>query len=116
MSLSDATESIKRMESELGVLRRFKADFDENVARGEREELFSKFTDLSGIEGFDTLCQDCMKYSLEELEEKCYALRGRYGTAAKFSLENAVPKIAVVRPEDADEPYGGLFVKYSKEK
>lgn len=116
MSLSDATESIKRMESELGVLRRFKADFDENVARGEREELFSKFTDLSGVEGFDALCQDCMKYSLEELEEKCYALRGRYGTAAKFSLENAVPKIAVVRPEDADEPYGGLFVKYSKEK
>ena len=49
---------------------------------------------------------------LETLEEKCFAIRGRNGTAAKFSHEPKTPKLPVEKHDTEPEPYGGLFAKY----
>ena len=55
-------------------------------------------------------------YTADTLEEKCYAIMGRNGIAAKFSCEPAkAPKLPVdggTKRTASDEPYGGVFAEY----
>lgn len=107
-----ASDKITAMETELGDLRQFKTDAETAVAKNEREKVFVQFEDLVGVEAFEALRQDSMNYDIETLEEKCYAIRGRNGASAKFSLENKTPKIPVSKTDTSNEPYGGIFTKY----
>ena len=107
-----ASDTIASMETELGELRQFKTDTETAIAKGERDDVFAQFEDLVGVEAFETLRENCMEYDIETLEEKCYAIRGRNGGAAKFALENKVPKLKVEKTETTNEPYGGIFTKY----
>jgi len=108
-----ASDTIASMQQELGELRQYKADAEDTIARGERDEVFAQFEDLVGVEAFETLKEDCMKYSLDEIEEKCFAIRGRQGVPATFSAtEQKVPKIPVVKENKTNMPYGGIFEKY----
>lgn len=108
-----ASDTIASMETELSELRKYKSDIEDTIARGERDEVFAQFEDLVGVEAFETLKADCMKYDLETLEEKCFALRGRQGVSAKFSAEpTTVPKIKIDKEHKEKQPYGGLFEKY----
>ena len=106
--------TIASMEVELERLRKFKADADKATELTKREEVFTRFEDLNGIEAFDTLKDNCMKYSLETLEEKCYAIRGKNNTTLNFSLKSKIPKLKVSKTDIQNEPYGGLFLKYAK--
>lgn len=108
-----ASETIVSLKAELEELRKFKVDTEIAVAKTQREELFAKFNDLLGIEAFETLCDNCADYDLETLEEKCYAIRGRNSTVAKFSTDNKAPKLKVDKTITSNEPYGGLFLKYA---
>jgi hypothetical protein len=108
-----ASSTIATMESELDELRKFRKDTETAIAKNERDNVFAQFEDLNGIESFEALRQSCMEYDIETLEEKCYAIRGRSGTTAKFSLENKSPKIPVGNTETtSNEPYGGIFAKF----
>lgn len=107
-----ASDTIASMKTELGELRQFKTDTETAIAKGERDEVFAQFEDLVGVEVFETLRENCMEYDIETLEEKCYAIRGRNGGAAKFALENKTPKIKVEKTDASNEPYGGIFAKY----
>jgi len=108
-----ASDTIASMETELGELRQFKTDTETAIAKGEREKVFAQFEDLAGVEAFENLREHCMEYDAETIEEKCYAIRGRNGTATKFALENKTPKLKVEKSSDSShEPYGGLFAKY----
>lgn len=108
-----ASDTIESMENELGTLRQFKADTEDAIAESEREEVFAQFEDLIGVEAFEALRENRKDYSLEELEEKCFAIRGRNGAVAKFSYEPKAPKLRVesVEPVKA-EPYGGVFTEF----
>ena len=107
-----ASDTIASMEPELERLREFKADIETANAERERNNVFAQFEDLVGVEAFEALKENCAEYSIETLEEKCYAIRGRQGVSAKFSAEPKTPKI-IVEPEVIDnEPYGGVFKKY----
>lgn len=108
-----ASDTITSMKAELDELRQFKTDTENATAMVEREEVFAQFEDLVGIEAFETLKGDCMKYDLETLEEKCFAIRGRNGAALKFSAKEKAPKLKVPKTDISNEPYGGLFVKYA---
>lgn len=110
---NEASDTITSMKAELDELRQFKSDIENAAAKDVREDIFSQFEDLSGIEAFENLKEDCMKYDLETLEEKCFAIRGRNGTAVKFSAKEKVPKLKVPKTDISNEPYGGLFVKYT---
>lgn len=110
-----ASDTIASMETELGELRQFKTDTETAIAKGEKDEVFARFEDLVGVEAFENLREHYMEYDTETLEEKCYAIRGRNGTAVKFALENKTPKLKVEKTETSDEPYGGLFAKYGIE-
>ena len=57
------------------------------------DDVFAQFEDLVGVEAFETLRENCMEYDVDVLEEKCYAIRGRNGTSAKFAIENKAPKL-----------------------
>lgn len=107
-----ASDTITSMENELGTLRQFKTDTEEAAKAVAREEVFAQFEDLVGVEEFETLRENCAEYELDALEEKCFAIRGRNGTTAKFSVEPKQPKIKVVKTEPVNEPYGGIFAKY----
>ncbi|MBP5462522.1 MAG: hypothetical protein J6Y20_10385 [Lachnospiraceae bacterium] len=107
-----ASDTIASMETELGELRQFKTDTETAIAKGEKDKVFAQFEDLVGVEAFENLREHCMEYDTETIEEKCYAIRGRNGTVAKFALENKTPKLKVDKVEPTDEPYGGIMQKY----
>lgn len=100
------------MKAELDTLRKFKADAESVQQEAEAEKVFEKFEDLSGVEAFEALRGNAGSYSAEELEEKCFALRGRQATVAKFSKESKPPKLKVEKAHLEKEPYGGVFTEY----
>lgn len=112
-----ASDTLTSMKAELDELRRFKTDTENAVAMNERksecEKVFAKFEDLVGIEAYEALKDDCLKYDLETLEEKCFAIRGRNGAALKFSDKEKTPRLRVPKTDISNEPYGGLFMKYA---
>lgn len=113
-----ASDTITAMETELGDLRQFKADTESKALQSAREEVFAQFEDLVGVEAFEDLRAHCEDFSdMIALEEKCFAIRGRIGTPAKFSMTEKAPKLKVVREEDSytKEPYGGLFARFGIE-
>ena len=112
----NASDTIQSMEKELGELRQFKADTENAALQSAREEVFARFNDLVGVEAFENLRADCESFSdMDELEERCYAIRGRFGTTAKFSHDEKAPKLKVVKNDLSKEPYGGIFARYGIE-
>lgn len=107
-----ASDTIETMNTELGSLRQFKADTEAAAAEVAREEIFAQFEDLAGVEEFDALRENCAEFELDALEEKCYAIRGRLNSVAKFTKKPDAPKLRVERTEPEDRVYGGLFEKY----
>lgn len=101
------SEKYNTLSVETEELKKFKVDT-------EAAAVFANFNDLEGVEAFETLKTEYPNYSKEDLEEKCFAIRGRNGTAAKFSLETPTAKMVVETPAYDDEPYGGLFIEYGK--
>lgn len=105
------------MEAEIGSLREFKLQAESAERTEKANAVFAQFTDLAGNEAFEALRtaieEDNMKFDAETIEEKCYAIRGRLGTHASFSMEKTSPKIVVEKDTDeADMPYGGVVEKY----
>lgn len=106
------TEEVDLANKELITLREFRADTEANKEHEKRNAVFAQFEDLVGNEAFEDLRKHCLEYDLEILEEKCFAIRGRNGSIAKFSHEARVPKLPVEKRDTEAEPYGGLFTKY----
>lgn len=109
---SDANQSAENMKVELEELRTFKADSLAAERVAEEEAVFSLFPDLDGMEEFEALKGNCAKFSIEDLEEKCFALRGRFGKQVFSVQKQKTPRIAVQKHEPEDEPYGGLFKEF----
>ena len=109
---NEAVASAEVMKSELDELRTYKQTVETEKKISAQNELFAKFEDLTGIDDFDKLSENRSNFELDVLEEKLYALRGKFGTVAKFSLENKTPKLKVEKEDKSTEPYGGLFEKY----
>lgn len=115
----NASNTIESMETELGELRQFKTDTERAALEAEREEVFAQFKDLVGVEAFDTLYERREEYGdMEALKEKCYAIRGRFGTVRAqktYSAGEKSPKLPVPKTEIKKEPYGGIFARYGIE-
>lgn len=114
----EATDKIGSMENdlqELSDLRRFKSDTEATQRDAAVDSIFTKFSDLEGIDAFEALRDNNSNLSLEDLEEKCFAIRGRNGSHANFALEQKAPKLPVNETEMSDdEPYGGIVARYTK--
>lgn len=122
-NLEKATNAFKEMadktvelEASLNELAEFKKNVEDEQNRAAREGVFEQFPDLSGNEEFEALRDNCDGIDVEALTEKCYAIRGRAHTPAKFAFEPKAVKLKVDKSskEDSvqDEPYGGIVEKY----
>lgn len=114
---AEALAKFSALEAEVEELRKFKAEVESSKAAEEKAEMLGKFSALNGNEMFEALVKDAEKYTVEELEDKCYSILGRV-TSAKFSVqpEAKVPTIKIDRPEDNKknaEPYGGIFERFN---
>jgi hypothetical protein len=104
--------------SEVEELKSFK----ENVLMAQRkqaeDDLFSKFEkQLSTMEEFSQLKENAKDFTIENLEEKLFALLGKKNASFSFkSKDNSVVKVPFETKEtdDSENLYGGLFARYSK--
>lgn len=100
---------------ELFTLREFKLDVEKSNHEEKAQKLFSDFQ----LTEEDVEDLDVHKFSVEEIEEKCYAILGRkLATKKKFSKEKQEGAIRLPLNSDNEdapiEEYGGLFNKYNK--
>jgi len=109
-----ASDTIATLEGELNSLRKFKDETEQSAMAQAREDIFAQFEDLAGIEAFEALRESCEKYSTDDLEEKCFSIRGRK-QSGKFSLQTKAPKLPIEKSNTATDPYGGIFAKYGIE-
>ena len=114
---SSACDDMSSLMEEVSGLRQFKADTEHAIVMAQIQDVFSQFKDLEGVEAFEALKECAEEFDIETLEEKCFAIRGRNNTAAKFSYESKVPKIIVTHNENRDsddekKPYGGIVEYY----
>ena len=107
---SKAKEFIDSQNEELNSMKELKNSAEQREYELRKENIFDEFKDLNGVEEFDTL-RDTMGISIEDLREKCFALRGKHMT--QFSKNTNHNRIAILEPqENSEEPYGGLFKQY----
>lgn len=102
-----------KVTDELTKLREYKASVEKSIHEAAVKEVLDKFADISETEAFETLAKNASNLSVETLEEKCYAIRGRM-QSAQYSLleENKTPKLMAHVKNEEPIPYGGLFEKY----
>ncbi len=103
---------VELLEPEVNELRQYKQDKLDSERAAGAEAIFNAFTDLNGVEAFEALKNDCSQFSIEELEDKCFAIRGR-NAVQKFSTNTQKPpRLPVEKNKNESEPYGGLFAKF----
>ena len=118
---ADSQSELATAMEKIGVLEQYKQDNEILKLKEEIAGVFAKFKDLEGIEAFEemkaaaTVSADdgSLSVSVEDLEEKCFALRGRYSTKPA-QAEEKVPKLIVDREKPKTGRYGDLFERYGK--
>ena len=115
------SSELNAAKAEIDSLKEFKANIQKDEMNAKISELFSAFEDLNGIESFESLkgecAEDCFKYELSDIEDKCYSIRGRnMKQDTKFSVKASTPRIVIDKKaidEDAgsEAPYGGFVEK-----
>ena len=114
---SQVKSELESVNSELNELREFKNTALAEQRKTEENNVFSKFTDLDKVDAFIALKNDSSKYTIEELTDKCFAIRGRMvnvGKKLEYNNSSHTPKIPIGN-HDTDvekDPYGSLFKKY----
>lgn len=110
---NEAFAEINSITQELNELKEFKNRTEENQRAAQIEAVFSMFEDLIGVTAFEDLKTNHTELSADEIEEKCFAIRGRQSTVRTFSSNTEVPvRIRVDNPTSIVEPYGGLFQEF----
>lgn len=104
--------------AEVEELREYKANIEAEKRVNAEAEVFSKFEKLNDIEAFTKLKESASEYSLEDLEEKCFAIAGKYGinlfeSAEEVSEDSVNTKFSLVAEEKKESAYGDLFERYS---
>lgn len=116
-AMREKSEEIARMDTEIEELKRFKKEIEDAEAESAREAVWANFADLAGNEAFEVLKEHAGEYTVDALEEKCYALRGRAMSQAKFSCEPKTPRLVVDKTANEDKlPYGGLVERFNAAK
>lgn len=120
LKYNELVSQFDALNEEVESLRKFKADIEAEIRAKEEAEVFAKFEKLSEIEEFTKLKETSSEYTIEALEEKCFAIAGKHGiNLFAKETENTetepVTKFSVV-PENNEKKesiYGNLFELYS---
>jgi hypothetical protein len=118
------------LRTEVENLRQFKADTLAAQRTAALQALFARFADLESDAQFVALRTAALQpdstcsLSVGELEEKCFALRGRLASQPQTFTAAPAPVVALPldvggqarTPEnDPAEPYGGLIARYKQQ-
>lgn len=90
------------------------------LAASQKRELLDKFTDLKEYAEYIELASASDKYSLEELETKLYAIRGKYADT-KNKKEIAIPivgdgKTSEPKEQTLSDRVAAIVAKYDKQR
>lgn len=108
-----ASDTIQSLNIELDELRQYKQEQLEIKRAADVDAVFAMFEDLNGIEAFDALKDNCAEMSIEDIEDKCYAIRGRNTTQTFAAKQPKATRLPVEKGKRADdEPYGGFFLEF----
>ena len=107
-----ASNKITELNTELSKLRQYQQDKLKDERTAEEDAVFSAFTDLDGITAFEELRANCAEMSIEDIEEKCFAIRGRNTQTFSTHKQTKAPRLPIERHSKVDEPYSGLFVEF----
>lgn len=108
---SQASQTIDSLQAELTTLRQYQKTKLDEERKDAEDELFARFAELDGIEAFESLRTNCSEMTLEDIEGKCFEIKGR-NTTVNFSVNKPKSTRIAVEKKYEDEPYGGLFVQY----
>lgn len=114
---NELEQRFNQMQSELSGLQEFKAQKDAEERKAAEDGVFERFDDeLSTNAEYAALRDNCGELTIDEIEEKCFAIRGRNMTFSYKPTSAPTGKVKIdVQPAPMDdEPYGGLFVKYNR--
>lgn len=114
--LDSANAKFEALAKEVTGLREFKRTTESAARNAEIEEVFSNFADLYDDQRFIDLKNNCDNMSVQDIEDKCFAIRGR-NAQVKFSQNTPGVRLPVEgRKSDSTEPYNGVFVEFGFEK
>lgn len=108
---NQATQLIDDLKTEVSALKEYQKAKQSEERKNAEGKLFERFAELNGIEAFETLRANCAEMELNDIESKCFEIKGR-NTTTNFSVNKSKPTRIVVEKKHEDEPYGGLFVQY----
>ena len=119
----NAKESSENLDNEKKALLDEIATLKETVAvlvTSQKRELIGKFTDLKEYAEYTELVSTMDNYSVEELETKLYAIRGKYADT-KATKEVAIPivgdrKTSEPKEETLSDRVAAIVAKYEKRR
>ena len=104
-------------------LKKFKKETLEKERKVDLDKVFDKFdTKLTGVEDYQSLKENNIEFSVEDVENKCYAMLGRLDFDKEPVVEDKAGVIKVnteetfedYTPTENDEYCGGRLKKYYK--
>ena len=108
---NQASQTISDLQSEISGLKEYQKAKQTEERQDAENELFARFAELDGIEAFEILRTGCSEMSLEDIESKCFEIKGR-NTTTNFSVIKPKSTRIAVEKKYENEPYGGLFLQY----
>ena len=109
---SEATKTINEMQLEIEGLRAYQKSKIDAERKDAEDEIFERFSELNGIEAFENLRSECTELSLEDIESKCFEIKGRNAPLAFSVNKPKSQRIPIEKNRFEDEPYGGLFIQF----
>ena len=122
--LDQMRSNYSTLESEVTELRQYKADAESAQRNATLDAVFSKFDSrLAECEDYKALKESNAEYSVDQVEEKCYAMIGRMNTDTPTNEGDGVVRVGFsahfdneIRNDSDRKPYGGLFEIFGKKK
>jgi len=112
--LDTTDKDFQVVKDENAILSEFKSNIEKKKREILENEVYVKFEKLNGVESYENLKKESIKYSIEELEEKCVyiAFKNNVSLFEKVK-DNNLTKISIDKKESSDDlPYGGLIDRY----
>ena len=102
------------LETEVEELRKFKSEAEANARAEAVNAIFEVFDEkLSECEDYANLKDNNSDYSVEEVEEKCYAMLGRISSTFSINTNSDLTRVGFSCHDDdnkvTNKPYNGLF-------
>lgn len=115
IKLDEITTEYEKIKPDFERLQGFEVEILANQRKEAEDLLFEEFQDLNGIEEYEKLKEKSSEYELEDLSEKCFAIRGRKNS--KFSIKQTKKdkvKIEFTKSQEKIGEFDDIFEKYLK--